>query len=133
MEPLSLTSSRISPNPNLSSSVRDRANAFQSSAGSSSNAGLGLGLPSGVGALSSTPARSHQISDLDDVRITSPQELTQFVSPALGSPSLSPIPLAHLALQVDTLLTDLESRFDAMSTDVLSRRAFRRQSVVRQP
>ncbi|KAL8277581.1 hypothetical protein RQP46_010013 [Phenoliferia psychrophenolica] len=108
MEPLSLASTRtLSPNL-LSTSVRDRANALQSSssssaagASSSANTGLGLGLPStggGGGAIPSRPAV--QSSELDDVRITSPQELTQFV---------------------DNLLTDLESRFDAMSTDVLSR------------
>lgn len=82
MEPLSLSSSSrtASLSPTLSSSIRDRAQAFvQPAASNTLNLGLGLGLPSGPSAPAGRPTQLGQPGELDDVRITSPQELTQFV------------------------------------------------------
>lgn len=53
-----------------------------------------------------------------DINITSPLELTQFVNITLTREQ----PAIWLALQVETILNDLESKFDTMSSDVLTRR-----------
>lgn len=78
---------------------------------------MGLGL--GVDTPSSVP-------ELDSrAEVTSPLELTEFVSDLLHDEApLQLLTILYDVLQVDNLLNDLESRFDAMSTDVLSRRTF---------
>ncbi|KAM0747387.1 hypothetical protein T439DRAFT_359714 [Meredithblackwellia eburnea MCA 4105] len=107
MQPLSL--------PSNSPSIKERQAAFNSPQLSPSinapsanqrkgSVGLGFaGLPNGAANGSGstvTVAQNTRAASADELRVTSPQELTIFV---------------------DNLLTDLESRFDVLSTDVLSR------------
>ncbi|GAA5883203.1 hypothetical protein JCM3774_001930 [Rhodotorula dairenensis] len=60
---------------------------------------VGLGV-SGAGDLAGRAAQEEQADAIAKAEVTSPLELTQFV---------------------DTLLNDLEARFDSLSSDVLSR------------
>lgn len=129
-----LSSSTKTP-PLGSSSIASPALSKSSFATAPGTESIGLGVSGagdlGLGAVNNggTTTSTSLLEDGAKAEVTSPLELTQFVSRTDGTratielcrKSLTSVPLR--ASQVDTLLNDLEARFDSLSSDVLSRRA----------